>query len=450
MAKTESKVLRVGLIKDGRVVQERLLTKPQNITVGTAEGCTFQLTVDGLPPVYPLIKVTPEGYEFQFTRKMDGKLTVSSTNGVQALGFDEIVSRQLSRTEGKLEIIKLQPTMRGKINVGEFVLLFQFISPRPTQAIPPLPKSYRRFTLKSLDLAFLNILVLSALFQVGAFTYLINQEVEERELSAQEIAELYVEITKDEEPIKEEPPPPEDDPKPTEDNAPNKDKTKIEKVPDPTPENKVERTKIIRRNVMQKTVLKSLFSGNDSGASVAEELAGGASQAIDSAFDDTQLAFSSGKRSGQRTGLMGAAEGKTTTIDDRDIGGGGRAAVRSKRKREKKIKSKVKIRAPDAAVGIGKLDPSKIQRVVGRNSRRLKGCYENELKKNPSLQGVVKVRFTIEVTGRVSKSKTIQNTMGSGAVAKCIENNIKRWRFKNKPQGGSITIAYPFYFTPSS
>ena len=41
MAKTESKILRVGLVKDGRVVQERLLNKPQPISVGTSDRCTF-------------------------------------------------------------------------------------------------------------------------------------------------------------------------------------------------------------------------------------------------------------------------------------------------------------------------------------------------------------------------------------------------------------------------
>lgn len=451
MAKTESKILRVGLVKGGRVVQERLLNKPQAISVGTSDRCTFQLAVEGLPAIYPLIKVSPNGYTLQFTPKMDGKLTVNTAGGPKALDFKSISETGLSSTEGKLEVIKLSPTMRGKINIGEFTLLFQFISPRPTQVVPPLPKSYRRFTLKSLDFAFLNIFILSALFQGGSFLYLINQEVEVRELSAQEIADLYVEMT-EEELIKDEPPPEKPEVEPDDANdKPSKDtKPKIEKVPDPTPENREQRKQIIRRNVVEKTVLKSLFSGNDSGVSVAEELAGGANEAINSAFDGTQLAFSGGKRNTQRTGLMGAAQGKTTTIDDRDIGGGGRAAVKIRRKREKKIKSRIKVRKPDSAVGLGQLDPTKIQRVVRRNSRRLQGCYESELKKDPTLQGVVKVRFTIEVTGRVSKSKTIQNSMGSSAVAKCIENNIKRWRFKSKPKGGSVTIAYPFYFTPSS
>ena len=449
MTKTDHKVLRIGLVKDGKVVQERLLEKPRPVTIGTSDRCTFQLAVEGLPPVYSLIKVHQRQYTLQFSTKMTGKLMVGDTpDSMKTLDFKSVAERGLSRREGKLEVIKMTPKMRGKIQVGDFTLLFQFISLQPTQARPPLPKAYRRFTLKAIDWAFCNILLMSCLLQTGSFTYLINRDVPLNDASIRDAAELYMEILQKDEPP---PPPPEiKEQEPVKKNDKTKEsEEKLEDVPDPTPKNKAERTKIIKRNVAKKTVLKYLVSG-DGGTSIVGELSGGVSQAsIDSAFDNA-IAFSGGN-SRRNKGLIGPSEGKVGTIDDRDIGAGsGRAAVRSAKKRERKIKSKVKIQNPDEVVGTGQLSPAKIQRVVRRNSRRLKGCYESELKKDPTLQGVVKVRFTIEPTGRVSKSRTIQNTMRSKAVAKCIENNIKKWRFKNKPKGGSVTIAYPFYFTPSS
>jgi hypothetical protein len=39
--------------------------------------------------------------------------------------------------------------------------------------------------------------------------------------------------------------------------------------------------------------------------------------------------------------------------------------------------------------------------------------------------------------------------MGSDAVGDCIISRLKRWRFP-KPDGGSVTVNFPFIFTPSS
>jgi outer membrane biosynthesis protein TonB len=450
MTKTDLKVLRIGLVKDGKVVQERLLEKPSSVTIGTSDKCTFQLAVDGLPPVYPLIKVKQREYTLQFTTKMAGKLMVGDTpDTMKTLDFKSIAERGISRQEGKLHVIKMTSKTRGKIQIGEFTLLFQFISLQPTQTRPPLPKAYRRFTLKSIDWAFCNILLMSCLLQTGSFTYLINRDVQFTEGDIRDAAELYMEILNEEKKIPPKIEEPEEPVKERDEKSEEKS-AKLEKVPDPTPQNKTERVKILKRNVAKKTILKYLVSGNG-GTSIVGELSGGVSQAsIDGAFENATIAFSGGNNR-RKKGLIGPSEGKVTTIDDRDIGAGsGRAAVRSVKKRERKIKSKIKVRSPDEVVGTGQLSPAKIQRVVRRNSRRLQGCYESGLKKDPTLQGVVKVRFTIETTGRVSKSRTIQNTMRSKSVAKCIENNIKKWRFRNKPKGGSVTIAYPFYFTPSS
>ena len=59
---SERKVLRVGLIKNGKVIEEKLLRKPSHVTVGQSEKCTFTLSVDGLPQIYPLIQYKGNDY----------------------------------------------------------------------------------------------------------------------------------------------------------------------------------------------------------------------------------------------------------------------------------------------------------------------------------------------------------------------------------------------------
>jgi len=131
------------------------------------------------------------------------------------------------------------------------------------------------------------------------------------------------------------------------------------------------------------------------------------------------------------------------------IKGKGRKRVRTGRKRERSPKGSLKLSKPSEAIGTGALSSDRIQRTVRRRQGALKSCYESELKKDPSLSGTIKVRWTIQPSGRVSSAQVIQNTMGSSSVGRCIASQIKRWRF-DKPSGGDVTIAYPFYFKPSS
>ena len=96
MTKTDQKVLRIGLVKDGKVVQERLLEKPRPVTIGTSDRCTFQLAVDGLPPVYPLIKIHQRQYTLQFSTKMTGKLMVGDTpDSMKTLDFKKLHFKKL-------------------------------------------------------------------------------------------------------------------------------------------------------------------------------------------------------------------------------------------------------------------------------------------------------------------------------------------------------------------
>ncbi|MBI3178287.1 MAG: energy transducer TonB, partial [Deltaproteobacteria bacterium] len=97
----------------------------------------------------------------------------------------------------------------------------------------------------------------------------------------------------------------------------------------------------------------------------------------------------------------------------------------------------------------GALDASAIAKVVQARKRMLQDCYEKELKRDPSLQGKVEIEFTIGEDGSVASASIANNRMGSAAVGECIISRLRRWRFP-KPDGGSVTVTFPFIFTPSS
>ena len=452
---TDRKILRIGLIKNGRVVKEHLLHKSAHVTVGTSEKCTFQLSIDGLPPIYPLIKVINKRYHLQFTTKMNGRLTVGGqSNTTQTLDLKTIAKEGLSKASGKFQVLELNERMRGKLEIGEFNLLFQFITPPPPRVKPQLPAAYKRNLWKSLDWPFANILLCSFIFQSSSLSYMVTRDYPPREVDIAAVVSRFTEIIQKIEEPKAPPPvdlPNEEKPdKVAKADDSSKDVIEEKELPKPdTPENKVKRREILTERVTQSTALKYLVSGTGGGTNIVGELSGEAARtSIAEAFDGVGLAVA-GSDVKRVKGLKGDASGTTMGIDDSKLKGKKRNKVRSGRKREKKLKGRIKVSKPSEAIGTGTLSRDKIQRVVQRRSRGLKGCYEAELKKNNTLQGLVKIRFTIEPSGRVSSSKAIQNSMGSRAVASCIEKQIKRWRFA-KPSGGSVTITYPFVFTPSN
>jgi TonB family protein len=80
--------------------------------------------------------------------------------------------------------------------------------------------------------------------------------------------------------------------------------------------------------------------------------------------------------------------------------------------------------------------------------RMVQDCYERELKRDPQLAGKVEIEFTIGADGSVEDARVAQNRMGSGEVGNCIVGRILRWKFP-KPSGGSVTVNFPFIFTPA-
>jgi TonB family protein len=439
---SERKVLRIGLMKDGKLIEEKLLRKPSSVSIGQSEKCTFTLPVKGLPPVYPLLRVKNGKYRLMFHQKMQGKISINK----QALNFQEIAKAGLSETDGNLQFVELSEENRGKIQVGDLTLLFQFIVPPPQKTRQQLPSRFKKTWIEMLDWPFLNILMVSLLLQFSSLGYLITRDYPPRKPDLTKISNRFMDLVKTPEKKKEAKlPPKEDKPKPKETEV-KVVKDKDEPLPEPTtPENVQKRKQILTKKVTKKTVLKYLVSSGD-GPGILGELSGEASRtAINEAFDGVGIAVANSSTSAK--GVIGAENGKTIDVGDAKLKTGKRKKVRTGKKR-KAPKPKLKLQKPSEAIGAGTLSSSSVEKTVRRRQGALKGCYESELKKDDSLKGKIKVQFTIETSGRVSSVKVIQNTMGSRAVAKCISSQMKRWRFP-KPSGGSVTIAYPFVFTPS-
>lgn len=102
---------------------------------------------------------------------------------------------------------------------------------------------------------------------------------------------------------------------------------------------------------------------------------------------------------------------------------------------------------PGRTTVVGGLDRSVIADVIRRHQNQIRFCYEKELQQNPSLEGKVAVQFTIDGTGSVAQVLIQEDTVGSGgAVGRCINQRIRRWRFPEPKGGGEVIVSYPWIF----
>jgi Ca-activated chloride channel family protein len=116
------------------------------------------------------------------------------------------------------------------------------------------------------------------------------------------------------------------------------------------------------------------------------------------------------------------------------------------------LKMSYKAAAPKIASGTsmvtGSLSKEVIKKVMKQYSDKVRTCYEDELQKNPKLEGKVVVKLVISSTGAVTSVTIAESTLGSDAVEKCILAILKKAVFPAPEGGGTLVVTYPYIFKP--
>ena len=88
-----------------------------------------------------------------------------------------------------------------------------------------------------------------------------------------------------------------------------------------------------------------------------------------------------------------------------------------------------------------------IKKVIDLESNRLKRVYETWLKRDPTLAGQLKIRFTIMPDGTVANVTVVSSTTKNSEFDETLVRYIKRWSFPAMEGGGSpVEVVYPFVF----
>jgi hypothetical protein len=146
--------------------------------------------------------------------------------------------------------------------------------------------------------------------------------------------------------------------------------------------------------------------------------------------------------------LMGSGSGTCSALCTGMFGHFGRTAASRVLTRREHIMMRVGDRSAETTVQ-GRLPPEAIQRIVRASFGRFRGCYEQGLQKDPSLEGRVAVKFVIARDGAVSMVSAADHSFADDSVAKCVARAFYNLSFP-QPEGGIVTVVYPIVFSTST
>ncbi len=133
----ERKVLRVAVVRDNQILEERLVRKAGDVTIGTAERTTLKLPVPQAPESFRLFGYRRGRYVLRFSEAMTGKVAIRG----EVLDLEALRGSKRVERKGKVFQLTLCEEDRGKVTLGEVSLLFQFVIPPRPVAIEELKTS---------------------------------------------------------------------------------------------------------------------------------------------------------------------------------------------------------------------------------------------------------------------------------------------------------------------
>lgn len=94
----------------------------------------------------------------------------------------------------------------------------------------------------------------------------------------------------------------------------------------------------------------------------------------------------------------------------------------------------------------GHCDKNNIEQVVRRRAGAMRACYEEQLQNQPTLEGKITARWTINLDGTVKDARIAQSSIGNKQVENCLLRSARMMRFA-KPVGGTCIVQWPFVFS---
>lgn len=451
---TGPKVLRIGLVQGGKVIEERVIKQRSHVTIGPSEKSMFVIPSKNIPPNFRLFELAGGDYFLNFLDGMTGRVALKT--GISDLTTLKSQAKRVPMGNVQAHQVQLSEEARGKVVVGETTFLFQFVAPPPVQPRPQLPVSVRSGLSGDIDWTTTIIAAFSFLFHFGAVGSMYSDWMDpivDDEVSVAQLLESVKQLP---------PPPPVETAQPvdTQANAVATAAAEAPKTPGAGGQGGAGKGGGGKAGPM----------GDARAAAISNELAqldvamvgalnsrGGATSNVLDRGDaptgllDAAAAGGAGVGQGGIPGISLGGLGGGGIVKPGAAGGGSGLAGMADRGSSAPTTAgtATKVKGPVGSANIGGAAVSggavrDASSVVSRMSAGFRRCYQKGLQEDPNMKGSVRITAKIGPNGEVLSVSPSGSGL-SGTVVSCVAARVSSAQFA-PPEGGGATIVIPVTF----
>ncbi|MCA9597075.1 MAG: AgmX/PglI C-terminal domain-containing protein [Myxococcales bacterium] len=439
------KVLRIGLVQGGRIIEERIIKQRTHVTVGPSEKSMFVVATQNVPPNFRIFELVGNEYHLNFLDGMTGRIALPT--GISDLS---VLKGQARRTQQGAYQIRLTEDSRGKVVIGNTTLLFQFVTPPPVQPKPQLPVAVTSGA-TSIDWPTTMIAAFSFLLHflaIGAAYSDWLDPVVDDEVNVAGLVDSVKNLP---------PPPPVEETEVTD----NVNAEKAEKAEAPKKASSgggkgagagkgtggamSNAQAAALANELDQLELATLGALSSQGPATAGVLHGGE---VPTSALDAAAASGAGVSAGGPGGLKLGGGGGTIRPG---MGGGGLATIGATGTTGGGGTGEVKkVKGPKGAASVGGAavsggTVSNASRVVAGMRAGFRACYNRGLQENPDAQGSIRLTIRVGPGGEVQGVSASAGGNLPGSVVSCVRSRASAAQF-DPPEGGSAVINVPVTF----
>lgn len=452
----KARALRVGLIYDGAVVDERVVEAPRPVSVGSEPGATLAIDGASVPERFGLFDW--EDGEYVLCAKPGMRGTVRVDGAVEPLG--RLVARAEADTAGRARIAAGEIT-EGRVEFGDAVVVFQRVEPRSGAQPPSMPRALKRGLFGAVDRRLAGAVAAVALAQIGFVAWTQLQSWPSAAPDPMNSELISVEDDWSDPPT--EVATSEKEPRPTEPAVADEEQERAEEsteTSDASPEPREDRAEssdsegessTSERNVSEEaaaegTVLEAL--GSEGGEEMLGDMATASGDEFDEAIAEGRQRDSESSEGMLETGGRSSSDGSGEAVGSGDLepSGGAREAAAV----ETGGRDEVGVRCTDCGEQNDRPDSEgptvDVGSVIERYRGRIQACYERRIKRE-KVAGKVVVAFRVAPDGTATGIRAPRNTVGGG-VAGCLKRVFGEMQFP-EPEEQTSEYRKTFVFQPS-
>lgn len=440
VAATGPKVLRIGLVQGGRVLEERVIKDRAHVTVGPSEKSMFVLAAKNLPSSFKLFELVGNDYVLNFLDGMTGRVALPT--GISEL---QQLKGQARKGSGGAYQVRLTDDARGKVVIGDTTFLFQFVAPPPVQPKPQLPVAVTRGA-SGIDWRTTIIAAFAFLahfMAIGAMYSDWLDPIVDEEVSLAGLVDTLDQLPP--------PPPPEEQPQ-EEDATETKAADKPKEAPKAASSSShaeagggkmTGQQKIALGKELDQLSMSTLGALAASGPATAGVLSRGdvPTGALDAAAaSDAGVGMGGGLKLGAgaggaiKPGQAGGGLGSIGSTQGGTTGGTGTAT---------EVKGPQGSATVTSSMAAGNV--SNANSVIAGMRAGFRRCYQKALGENPDIEGSVRLMIKVGPGGEVSGVTASPTGNLPASVVSCVQARARSGQFA-PPDGGSAVIQVPVTF----